>query len=439
MGDRLKDVDIDSLVKDLYIYTEDEFARELVNNFEKQLYIAKLRPKEFSSGLYKFMETNAKFIRDNKYFKEFYEFSYFIYSEMNTKNLTNRNIFYAYQDLLLQQMTHLYDERLIYGIESNGEAFICNEVFPKLDFAGYEFEKKFGRNAVRTMEKERAKKIVTKLYKKYGYDFDLDKRQDLKAIVLEQGIVRNIFQMTPFINESTLDIHAFPPYNHIYGMDIPLIEVNRNEVKEKIRTEEPHKIEGIPFRGIIAKLNNCGEIDEILIKERIYANKVILLFNVKAKDGKYTNGFCELDREIEFSVWKDSSKESYHHKIMNLVISVYYLYVYKGSGEGEIGKNIKIKTVEKFNIAEPEVVEVRFVENARQYNYLGSEGTRSKDLGNYDIATKDIEWFVRKLPTGHVASEEAYKKARELGYILKEGETFVSPHSRTVYKKKEDG
>lgn len=64
---------------------------------------------------------------------------------------------------------------------------------------------------------------------------------------------------------------------------------------------------------------------------------------------------------------------------------------------------------------------------------------RVKTIGSHDNADDDIirtvrghsvVWFVRSLPNGYRATPDAVAAARKYGVVLKDGETFVRPHSR---------
>ncbi len=429
--EKLENLEVEDIVKDTFVYTEDEFSRELLNKYEKQLYLAKLRPDEFSKGIYRFFQDTAKFIKENRQISRFYEFCYFIYSELKLKEDLNKDILFAYQDLLIQQMTHFYNERVIYGIDNNGNALIANEVYPKFDYALMELEKKFSRKDLIRMGQEKVYKILGKLYKKYGYNINSEEHEDIKYILEEQGITREMFQLTPFIGESTMDIHAEPYFlDFIHGIDIREINIDREELKEKIRQRRKSVL---PFEGLIAKINNCGIIDRVLFKERIYNNKLFLLFKIKTLNREYTSGFCEIDRGVEFTVWSESSGEVFHNNVLNLIIAIYYMVVF---GERQIEDVRDIEIVNDFD-EQKDNIEVILLEKVYSKE-KGESEKRYKNMEEYLVDKSEISCFVRKLPEGQVASKEAMERARKVGYILKEGETFVSPHKKRVYRKKEN-
>lgn len=70
----------------------------------------------------------------------------------------------------------------------------------------------------------------------------------------------------------------------------------------------------------------------------------------------------------------------------------------------------------------------------RPVSYLPDRGrpTITRDLGGSHAspASHDVTWFIRRLPAGFDASEEAKRHAQRYGVVLRRGETFVLPHTR---------
>lgn len=85
-----------------------------------------------------------------------------------------------------------------------------------------------------------------------------------------------------------------------------------------------------------------------------------------------------------------------------------------------------------------ERVKVRFEYKKQTKSKNDETEFRYFDKSNYQEIEVHINPFIRKLPVGAVASDEARAFARELGYKLKPGETFVRPHSRRTYQVNEE-
>ena len=57
--------------------------------------------------------------------------------------------------------------------------------------------------------------------------------------------------------------------------------------------------------------------------------------------------------------------------------------------------------------------------------------------GEYETAETSIQGYIRKLPAGQKASQEAKELAESLGYDLEPNETYVRPFIRQVFRLKE--
>ena len=56
---------------------------------------------------------------------------------------------------------------------------------------------------------------------------------------------------------------------------------------------------------------------------------------------------------------------------------------------------------------------------------------------NLEVGEASIQGYIRKLPAGHKASEEARELAESLGYDLEANETYVRPFIKQVFRLKE--
>lgn len=66
---------------------------------------------------------------------------------------------------------------------------------------------------------------------------------------------------------------------------------------------------------------------------------------------------------------------------------------------------------------------------------IGKIISKTYNREDYKAVWTDVHPFVRRLPMGSTASSEARKLARDMGYVLQPGETFVRPHSKKVHGK----
>ena len=69
-------------------------------------------------------------------------------------------------------------------------------------------------------------------------------------------------------------------------------------------------------------------------------------------------------------------------------------------------------------------------------NIMNKKSINHRNLENYQEELIDINYFIRKLPEGATASDEARELAQKYGFELSDGETFVRKFKKTIYKKK---
>ena len=65
------------------------------------------------------------------------------------------------------------------------------------------------------------------------------------------------------------------------------------------------------------------------------------------------------------------------------------------------------------------------------------DGVRNPRDGDYEATETSIQGYIRKLPAGQKASQEAREVAESLGYDLEANETYVRPFIRQQFRLKE--
>ena len=130
VNSKIKGIPTEELITDLFLYTEDKIAMELVKRFESVLVKASMDSNFLKNNLHDFYIDNAKFLKENKLYKKFAEFTYFIYSN-HSSGKSHSGAFSAYQDLLLQQFCYLAPPgKMVYGVTNNDELMMTDEVYP---------------------------------------------------------------------------------------------------------------------------------------------------------------------------------------------------------------------------------------------------------------------------------------------------------------------
>lgn len=78
-------LDLTSLMSSIFVYTEDEFAKELIKRYEFKLIEAYENKDTFRSTLHLFYQETAHYIKKHQLYKEFYSFCYFIFTSLLLK------------------------------------------------------------------------------------------------------------------------------------------------------------------------------------------------------------------------------------------------------------------------------------------------------------------------------------------------------------------
>ncbi len=422
----LGDIEPEDLITELFVKTKNSFAEELLKRMEYQLVLCQVDFERFTDGLYDFFEDTAKFIKDNKLYQEYFEFSLFIFNILIQKDIS-WNVVSAYQNLLIQLYSHLSPlQKLIYGISSQSELYITDEPYPYLEYPIYEWEIRYKKN------KKYIKKIP-RLCKEYGYDIKSPK----EALILiddDRRLTNTIFQMAPLIDESTRDIFSDNYYMPSRGIRYITREFRSTKYyKEQLNNRNNM----LPFGGVEGRYENIVGIERVLYKERFIYDDLspVLLFKITFRDGTCSSGFYDTKYKTFYTSWFGATPEDIatSQRLENFILENYWHMTCDVDITKKKAIALHVVGKDKELYQEQPIVEFILPETYRG-TQKKSRTTRFK-RDEYVKRWSDIKPFIRKLPEGREASEEARQRAREMGYILKEGETFVRAHKKTVYKK----
>lgn len=426
VSSKIKKIPTEELISDLFLYTEDKIAMELVKRFESILIKASMDDDFLKNNLHNFYIDNAKFLKENKLYKKFTEFTYFIYSNYSSGKASSE-VFSAYQDLLLQQFCYLVPPgKMVYGVTNEGELMITEEIYPFLDYPMYEVE----------MKRIKDIKKIEKVFNSYGYSLEIV--ENWKEVISNERLLTNmVFEMANFINEETLDI--FPENFFMSSRGILEIRKWKNTNFYKSILKKRKYI--LPSDGILGIYKNAGEIYSIFFKELFMDNQIYLLYKLEnnKKEGLY--GVYDTKSDFFYSVFKDSSGEHIFHNFIENFILENYCHL---TTDIEIDKkrNMALKIVdnvekENFHYPNQPIVQFMYKDNKIKTSNKKEKKFRNYNKTKYKEETIIINPYIRKLPRGATASDEAIQNAKEFGYELSEGETFVRPFTRKTFKLKD--
>lgn len=421
---RLSSIDSTELVTELFVITDNNIALKMIKRFEAVLIKAKLKPQYLHNNLHKFYIKTNKYLKNNNLYKEFTKFSYFIYSNLSNKNI-NTNVLSAYQNLVLQQLCYIAPPgKIIYGITKNGIPMIMDEVYPAIDYVFYDLEKK----------KNVSKEDLLEGLKKYGYN--VSSYREFEQMMYDEMVITNmVLAMCSFINEGTLDI--VPEKFFLPSQGITVVREWKSTDYYRSLLKKRKYI--LPVNGVKGVYKNAGSIHNIFFKELFMDNQVYLLYKINNSYNEGIYGVYDTKNDFFYSIYRDSNREDYHNFIENFVLESYCHLT--TDIEIDRKRNMGLKIVDNieevdFHYPNQPVVEFLYPEETTHKEFK-DKAFRKYDKRKYKQQTIAINPFIRKLPAGAKASDEAIERAKAFGYKLAEDETFVRPFTRKSFVLKE--
>lgn len=424
VSELLEDIDVNELISELFIYTDDKDSMKLVKAYEKVILKGKMEENYLAQNLNVFYRDMSRYLKKHNLFKVFAEFAYFIYSNLSKEDSLNENnqALNIYQNILLQQYEYLGGEnKIVYGVRSDGRLMTRNQLFPCSDYPAYEIE----RNRIKDPAK------IKRVFKRYGYT---DKMiENMETVVKDDGLIENMtFAMVNFINEDTEDV--LPKAYMLASENTDICNILMYEDIQEIKKKLKKRKYMLPTEGILGLYKNAGDVKSVFFKEVFQNDKMYLLYTLTNKDDEGMYGVYDLRDNFFYSLYKDTSIEGKSHNNIEKFILKSYLMLTTDSEESDDLMEVKnIEELKEDYLFTP-VVEFLYEEKDKKGN---SKGRRSFDKRNYKESTVSINPYIRRLPAGATASDEAIERAKSFGYELGKGETFVSPFSRRTFRKKD--
>ncbi|MDF2879691.1 MAG: hypothetical protein K0R54_248 [Clostridiaceae bacterium] len=423
----VKNIDFNSLITDIFVYTESPIAKELITKYEYQLFLSIENPDKFKENLNGFYKDTAFFIKKNKLYKEFLSFFYFIFSTLHSKKVINEDAFSCYINILCQQFCYLVNTpQILYGIEANNKLLTKLEPYPYLDLPFI--------NASKSKPNEHTMKTIFTEYKKLGYN--IKSIEDYMIYNSNDQLITNMFYvLSNFISEDTENIVPQNYYRITEMFYAPNIITSTNQYKELLHEKRYH----LPSSGVLAEFKNSNQFSKIFFQEIFTEDRFMLLYKVTATNEKEFSGLYDNKLEFFYCPWTDTNEgKNIVGNIENFILEVYCClttdieYKYNDSLVKRLHV-IRSKT-DEINSDLPSVV-FSYQQNKNNTNEKEKNEIRFFDKTKYSEETIRIHPYIRKLPVGAKASDEAIALAQEYHYLLGKNETFVRPFEKKVYKK----
>lgn len=427
--DSVYNISFEKLVLALYIKTNDENFLQFIKKYEYQIEEAKLNSENFLNKLHFFyMKTATQILEEGP--RDFFEFLDFIIRL--SRETKYENIFNGYVSLLMQQCCYFgfllnKKEVICCGLTDDNELLFVDDPFPYSDCASYEVLVPMYK-AIKN-DKRLDFDILKKSYKKWSYD--IDKIEDIQALdSCGRSFANNNNVMMPYINEDTIQML---PKKHLSGTDkdFPRMWMPTDIYEEKLN----HRKYVLPSNGILARYKNAGSIKSILFQEIYKNDRMILLYKVVVRNNEECSGYYDLLTKDFYSIFENSNFNELHEKMKNFILENYYILTCDNDIHRK--RNFMIKQVENIDEQEKDypyqvLVNYSYKKNKSINNNKKAFYHYNRD--KYISERKSINGFIRKLPKGQSASDEAKEFAIKLGYSLNENETFVKPFQKNVLK-----
>ena len=175
----------------------------------------------------------------------------------------------------------------------------------------------------------------------------------------------------------------------------------------------------LPSNGVKVIIEGNPLIEEIKMKELYHADSIHMIARFRLKAGDYLVRFNTMSGLFLSTFLNSTNPEAtlVHDLLESAALWLYALYVLDDVGDWE--KYFDGKITEKEAVG------------GKLRKVYGS--SKKKDKDNLEQSDRTINGYVRRLPVGQKASDEAIDRARKLGYDLNESETYVQSFIRSSW------
>lgn len=419
----IRDTDFVEFEMALHIRATDEKVKKFISSYEFQMEEAYLKEESFVANLHQFFLKMATYIEQHKLFRDFYDFCELLTlcrSEKQKKG--HQKIFDCYISMLMQQSMYFTRSRLEYsvsGVSNDGTLLMHKNPHAFSDLGAYNIEKYLFGKKIPTADS------IRNAYKPF---YDISSFQEIESLdCIARVYDNNIYSLIPYITENSLDIIVNEPYQHKIP-NFPRIWKETAFYKERLQARQYM----LPAMGITAYFMNAGDIDKIIFREVFKEDRVVLLYHVFTYRNGEMSGFY--DSGYFYSIYDSSIRFDWHNSLENFVLENYFILTCDYVIDRK--KNWAIKQTSIYSkFYYPYQVLASYVYKKQMDNNKNTAATKQYHKNEYIEEVKTQPAYIRRLPAGSNASSEALQLARNLGYEVPEGFTFVKRFDYHVRKR----
>ena len=450
-------------------FTVDKSAMPFIRKYEFQMEGAALDIEKFTDGLDAFYTKMAQEIKKGDNLEIFMALFHAWDERFHKLNDSHTQVLVGscYMDLLLQQMEYLSDSPgyIICGITTDGELITCADAFPNVDLPNYNISERnmFLRNGKVVEDKTKPEVYLEDIIKEYArYGYKVRNYKEMEYLQTTSQIWTNgVSTMAFFINEYTMDMLIKEPFWYNSSFCLPRKWKPTQLYEEALK----HRKYLLPSNGVYAEYRNAGSIKGIRFREVIKNDTVYLIYLADTDNGQIA-GYYNTKTDAFYSAFAKTTQPELEAQMKNFILENYYRLTVRDIDFSKKKLSCMIVTNDfeqaiksGFTQNQPIVRYCFYGGKQRDFRQDGGglsdmvlvDGKKVKaekdnkeglkvykpyDREKYRSEQKSINGYVRRLPIGSRASEEAMNYASLLGIELDSNETYVRPFIKTVLKVK---
>lgn len=376
---RFDGIEPHEVVASVYVFCKDEKYKFISRYFESCVESAALTPDAFAKGLHKWCNALAAKIKNTEGgLKAFAEFAS-LYRRLQTQKAEAMNIdervVNAYIDLICLLLSYVRPQKLdstkaLCGVTTDGKGMTIHDPYA--------------------------------------------------------------LSLLPYINEYTYDImpqHQFTC--NVKSLMLCDTKLDVAKLREKLHTSRRRTLAS---NGITVVFNDPSTfLRSLLLKEMVVDDEVILLYRLSINEIGDIVGYYNTNLDYLCSPTEVNANHPVSKYIDALVL---YFYAVAVLDDDEYTDEKTPSYFTNFIYPLEAISYGRSGHIAITYPPLMSTEEKTgprHDPTKYEEKERSINGYIRKLPAGQVASDEARAKAKKMGYDLKTDETYVSPFMRRTF------
>lgn len=458
--DEVQNVPFEKLSSSLYFISLDLDTRELTRKYESLLELAGTAPDKFVDSLHKDLNALSIFIKENHLLPELFEMMSlcdrlrFTYHKDNPQVIHVMN---ACQNVILQTLEYLRPSKfdfniVVCGCSTSGEILTVPEFCPHIDSISYELQKMV-QNVKKFTSYPAFIAEFQKISAQCGYP-EIQTMEQLDEVLGKDRLLTNQRAgLCTYINEFTYDMvpkpdaafdgnFEFLSYVHITDIDMGRIE---QLLVKRAKT--------LPSNGILFKfeyrealpvgIEADKRISEIFMKEIYHDNHIVMLYNISV-NGQILAGYFDTSGQFLSSLLLGTNSFKEESVLYDTYRSL-LLYLYAAATSRETEQMLKELTNHAYLARSKDAKDrmtfsvLAYAQGGKPRNYYQRKGDGSRtDDERYEAVPRPIQGYIRRLPAGQSASQEAKNRALDLGFDLAANETYVQPFVRNVLRLREN-